>query len=241
MDCIEPGAVSPDDLIAFVDGEADARTAAHVAACSACAAQAATYAQEQRWLSSWLYRVDCPPAPTLGELSLGLLPPDDALGVRAHLALCPHCRGELARLDAALRDDPFAALAPESNRLARIVARLLPAPASGLAYAGVRGATTSAARIYEAEGVTLSLAVEVDAPERSWTLLGLVIDETGAELPAGAPVRLLREDQTVAVAALDDAGNLVFAGLAAGTYELDVTLGERSIAVEGIEVGAPPG
>jgi len=241
VDCIEPGAVSPDDLIAFADGEADTGTAAHVAACSACAAQAADYAQDQRRLSSWLYRVDCPPAQTLGELSLGLLAPDDVLGVRAHLVLCPHCQGELARLDGALRDDPLAALAPDPGRLARIVARLLPASAPGLAYAGVRGSAASAARTYEAEGVTLSLAVEVEAPERSWTLLGLVVDETGAELPAGAPVRLLREDHIVAEAALDEVGNVVFVGLEAGTYGLDVTLGERTIAVEGIEVGAPPG
>jgi anti-sigma factor RsiW len=241
MDCIEPGAVSPEGLIAFADGEADARTAAHVAACGACAARAAAYVQDQRWLSSWLYRVDCPPAQTLGELSLGLLAPDDALGIRTHLALCPHCRGELAGLDAALRDDPLAVLTDQTGRLARIVARLLPAPASGLAYTGVRGAAASAARIYEAEGVTLSLAVEVEEPERSWTLLGLVVDESGAGLPAGAPVRLLREDRIAAEAALDEVGNVVFAGLEAGRYELDVTLGERAIVVEGIEVGAPPG
>lgn len=242
MDCIDPSAVSPDDLMAYADGEADARTSAHVASCSACAAQAGAYAQEQRVLLSRLYRVDCPSTLHLGELSLGLLDPDDALGVRAHLALCPHCRDELAALDAALRDDPLAALAPAPGRLARIVARLLPAPAPGVAYAGVRGAAESSARTYEADGVTISLSVDPEGAgrEQRMTLLGLVLDETGAELPVGDPVRLLRGDQPVTETTLDEMGNFALSNLDAGVYDLEVTLGDRAIAIEGIAVGPTP-
>jgi anti-sigma factor RsiW len=242
MDCIDPGVVTPEDLVAYADGEADARTAVHVAACSACAAQAGAYARDQHLLSARLFRVDCPPALTLGELTLDLLDPDATLATRAHLALCPHCRADLAALQTDLRDDPLTALAPAPGRLARIVARLLPAPAVGSAYAGVRGAGENGSRTYEADGVTLSLTVDAEGTgaARRWMLLGLVIDEGGGEVPAGAAVRLLAAGQPAAETTLDEVSNFTFTELADGVYDLELTLGERVIAVEGITVGAAP-
>src|SRR5437868_9448400 len=112
MTCIEPGLVAPEDLVAYASGEEDARTAAHVAACPACAVEVAGYRGAARALRARLFRVDCPPTQSLGELSLGLLDAQEALAVRAHLALCPHCSDELAVLDAALRGDPLDELRP---------------------------------------------------------------------------------------------------------------------------------
>jgi anti-sigma factor RsiW len=110
MECLEPGMVKPEDHVAYVAGEADDRTVAHVAACSACAAQAAAYAETDQILQSSLFRVDCPPAQTLGELVLQMLDPEEAFVVRSHLALCPYCRDEFSTLDNALHDDPLADL-----------------------------------------------------------------------------------------------------------------------------------
>lgn len=239
MECIDPGAVTPEDLVAYAGGDGDARTAGHVTACAACADQAAGYATSARILSSRLFRVDCPPALTLGELALGMLEPEDGLTMRTHLALCPHCRADLATLEGTLREDPLAALAPAPGRLARIVARLLPAPGRDAAYAGVRGSGASGSRTYDAGGLTVSLTVEAEGggAVARWALLGLVVDEEGGTAPSGAPIRLLRDGRAVDEAPLDEAGNVVFGALEAGAYDLEIVLDERVVAVEGIAVG----
>ena len=122
------------------------------------------------------------------------------------------------------------------------MARLLPAPAAGSAYTGVRGAGENGSRTYEAGGVTLSLTVDAEGTgaARRWMLLGLVIDEGGGEAAAGAAVRLLDAGQPAAETTLDEVGNFTFMELAAGVYDLELTLDERVVAVEGIMVGAAP-
>lgn len=241
MECIDPGRVTPDDLVAYATGETEARIDVHIAACASCAAEAAAYASVDGLLRSRLFRVDCPSTQTLGELALDLLDPGEALALRGHLALCTHCAGEFSALAQDLRDDPMAALAPAPGRLARIVARLLPAPGLTAGYAGVRGGDTSMSRSYEAEGISVSLTLEAETSglQRRWTLLGLVVSEDG-ELPPGTGAALMRDGQTVARAALDDLGNVVFADVAAGDYSLELTLSDRIVVIEGLDVGDEP-
>jgi hypothetical protein len=227
-------------MLAFATGDPDARTSAHIAACAACAARAATYATIDQTLHARLFRADCPATQTLGELSLGLLDPEQTTTLRGHLALCPHCAGELATLDATLRGDPMEDLLPQPGLLARIAARLLPAAGMGAAYAGVRGTAHDVSVSYGAAGLTLSLSVEAagSGVARRWTLLLLVVDDDGGAPPAGASVTLLRDQQTIAEEMLDEWGNLIFPGLESGTYTLELALSARVIVVEGIEVGA---
>ena len=73
MDCIEPGRIAAEDLLAYATGQADGQTVGHIAACPACQAEAATYATIDDTLRTRLYRVDCPDAQTLGELALDML------------------------------------------------------------------------------------------------------------------------------------------------------------------------
>src|SRR5579872_6398433 len=98
MECIEPGLVTADELMAYAAGDAGARVGAHIAACAACAEQATAYIVAERTLQQRLFRVDCPAILVLGELALDMLDPAEALEMRAHLALCPHCTAELATL-----------------------------------------------------------------------------------------------------------------------------------------------
>lgn len=239
MECINPGLISPEDIFAFATGEADIRTGGHIAACAACAAEAAHYMVTDQTLRARLFRTDCPATQTLGELALDLLDPPAALAVRGHLALCPHCSAELATLETALRGDPLADLTPQPGRLARLVARLLAAPEDGLSYAGVRGAADGASRSYGAAGLTLSLSVEAESGvARRWTLLLLAMREDGTEPPAGAVASLLRGDHVAAEATLDEWGNLTLAGLESGIYSLELALSDRVIVVEGLEIGA---
>jgi hypothetical protein len=238
MECVEPGLVSPEELLAFATGDATPRASAHVARCPACAAQAATYAATDHLLRERLFRADCPSPQALGELALGWLDPRAALAARQHLAVCPHCTGELALLEGDLRGDPMEDLRRQPGPLARLVARLLPTPGLGGAYAGVRGAADAAGASYGAAGLTLSLAIEADAgASRRWTLLLLVVDDQGGDPPAGVEVALLRDEQSVGTQAIDEWGNASFPGLERGAYTLELTLPERVIVVEGIEVG----
>ena len=252
MECIEPGSVAPEDLLAHAERAADSGTAAHIASCPACAALVSSYRAADRLLRARLYRVDCPAPLTLGELALDLLAPAEMFAARRHLALCPHCTSDYRALTASLAGDPLRDLAPPPGLLRRVVARLLPAPGVGLggAYAGVRagdggdggGGRDGATRTYEAEGVTLSLSVEPDQGHAAgrWSLLCLVLDGSG-ELPdAGSPLRLLRDGHVAAETALDEWGNVVFGGLEAGLYDLEAVLGERAISVPAISIGVAP-
>lgn len=238
MTCIDPGAVSPEDLLAYAEGDGDGRTAAHVASCPWCAAEAASFAALDRTLTARLWRADCPATLTLGDYVLDLLHPQEDLGVRAHVAACPHCTAELDELRTALVGDPLAELAAAPGPLARLVMRLLPAPGHGLAFAGVRGAGT-ATRTYEAGQLTITLTVEpvAERGRRRWSLAGLVLHEGGEQLPEGILVRVVRSGAVAAEAVLDDLGNFVIGGLEDGVYDLELNLPDRVLAVEGLEIG----
>jgi anti-sigma factor RsiW len=96
--CIQPGAVTEDDLVAYAYGEADPAVARHVRTCPACAAAAAEYERLQHHLGGLLYRVECPPAETLAEFQLRLLPAIEQARVAAHVRACPRCAAEVATL-----------------------------------------------------------------------------------------------------------------------------------------------
>lgn len=57
----------------------------------------------ERALTRKLYRKDCPPPESLGEMRLGLLAEGQASAVRAHLDACPYCQAEFRGLDRLLR------------------------------------------------------------------------------------------------------------------------------------------
>ena len=102
--CVNPRLVTRERLLAYATGQVDNNTARHVEVCAACAAQVTAYATMDHVLRQRLFRADCPSAQTLGDLALGLLSPREALSVRGHLVLCPHCRSELTTLEVALQE-----------------------------------------------------------------------------------------------------------------------------------------
>ena len=106
MTCIRPGAVSQEDLIAYVDGEASPGVVAHVQSCAACATQVRSYARAQQWLQHALCRFNCPPSHALGEYGLGLLVGEDRSRIAAHVLACPHCDEELQILLTLLASEP---------------------------------------------------------------------------------------------------------------------------------------
>lgn len=69
-----------------------------------CDEQGVQESRLERLLRVSLFRRSCPDTMTLGDYQLGLLSAVERARVRAHVARCPHCQAELARLDAFLAD-----------------------------------------------------------------------------------------------------------------------------------------
>jgi anti-sigma factor RsiW len=90
--------VRGEQLIAYMDGEADEAVKHHIEACNACAARAEPFIALQRVLLRALYRLHCPQSLVLGEYYLGLLPEAEVAAIQAHLAECPYCPAELEDL-----------------------------------------------------------------------------------------------------------------------------------------------
>jgi anti-sigma factor RsiW len=90
--------VREEQLIAYMDGEADQAIKQHIEACNACAARAEPFIALQRVLLRAFYRLHCPQSQVLGEYYLGLLPEAEVMAIQAHLAECPYCPAELEDL-----------------------------------------------------------------------------------------------------------------------------------------------
>jgi anti-sigma factor RsiW len=237
MTCIDPGAATPEDLLAYADGDAPPTIVEHIRACPACAAVAAGYAATQRRLRRSLYRFDCPSPQELGDYELGLLPPTERTRVAAHVVACPPCADELRTLRDFLASEPAELTRPAAGTLRRLVATLL-APAPGTAYAGLRGADDATAQTYQAGGVTIALDTQFDPRRGRGALAGLLWheDPAAADL-AGAAATLLAPDGATRTTALDDVGNFAFDDLAPGRYQVEVTLGDQLVTIPELRIG----
>lgn len=108
MECIEPGAIRDEELLAYIDG-AQVRPAVlvHLARCPYCKSQLAAYQRMDRELIQRLYRWDCPTNQILGEYQLGLLSSNQAAGVQDHLQRCALCAAEFVVLTNFMANDPM--------------------------------------------------------------------------------------------------------------------------------------
>src|SRR5512141_3070774 len=104
MRCSSPEAVTPEDIVAYVDGDAPPRVVEHIRSCPSCRAEARQYAQVQGRLHQALHRFDCPTPLALGEYNLGLVSAEDRTHIAAHVLECPACADELRALRAFLAD-----------------------------------------------------------------------------------------------------------------------------------------
>jgi anti-sigma factor RsiW len=86
-----------DQLIAYLDGEADETVKQHLRACEACAARLEAYSVLQSILLRAPY------------FHLGLLTEVEASVIRKHLIECPHCAAELEALKQFLTDPEISA------------------------------------------------------------------------------------------------------------------------------------
>jgi hypothetical protein len=228
MDCISPPPLSDGQLGAYIAGDADPVTTAHLAHCTYCRERARAFARINQQLAAHLYRADCPSSLVLGEYELGLLPAEQTLAIQQHLQLCPHCPRELAQLNGFL-----AAVAPDlepdplqviGQRVRMLIAELVDRAAGltnagGLApaLAGLRGDAVEQLA-YQAEEFQIILETQPDPTQSGrTTLLGLLL---GADQPQTLVAHLRQADLPIETAPVDELGNFIFSALPAGQYDL---------------------
>ncbi len=240
MDCTAPSQFSDERLLAFASGELDEALAAHLPACAACTEAVVGFRSAELIFRAVLYRADCATTMELGNLALDLLPPERATIVRAHLAGCPYCGAEFSDMREALRTDPLLDLIPRRSALRRLIARFLSTPAEVMAYGMVETIQHDPARIYEAESVhiSLTLAPEENEVVNRWTLHGAIMDRDAADVSPLDMAHLLLNGHQIAESPIAGLGTFVAAGLGEGTYDLELRLTNRLIALEGLPVGA---
>ncbi len=170
----------------------------------------------------------------LGEYELGMVIPAERLRIARHVTECPHCMAELVSLRAFLAAEDDAPPVPVVERVRRLVATFVPAPRG--AVAGLRGAEVESTRTYRAGDLTITL--DVGAVRRGHaSLVGLIWREDGAALPPGGMVTITGAGGASITAEVDDLGNFVFDEIAAGTWQVELALGDAIIAIDMLQIG----
>lgn len=231
-------AVTSEDLIAYGDGEATREIAERIAADPSLRAAADEYRRAQRRLQGHLYRFACPSPLVLGEYDLGLLDPMERTRIAAHVVGCPRCAEELRTLRdfLAAEDDmlPIGAI----ERMRRIVATLLPPPLRTSPYANLRGADDATTRTYQAGDVTITLDLGAPVRRGRTSLVGLLWrNSDDPETVSGSPAVLIDTAGARQMATIDDVGNFTFDDITPGAYQLELTLGDDIITIEGLPIG----
>ncbi len=233
-----PDAMSPDDLIAFIDGEASAAAQEQIASDPILRAAADDYARTQRHLQRRLYRFACPSPQALGEYDLGLLAAAERTRIAAHVVECPRCAAELRTLRDFLATGDDAPPIGAVERMRRIVATLLPPPPRTSPYASLRGAEDATTRTYQAGDVTITLDLGAPVRRGRTSLVGLLWrNGDDPETIAGSAVVLMDDGGITQTTAIDEVGNFTFDDITPGTYHMEVTLGDDHITIGGLSIG----
>ena len=229
MNCVSPPELDEVQLLAAIDGEADPRTAAHLAGCPYCRARADELAALQKNLTARLYRLACPSSLELGEYQLGMLEKLQAAAVAAHLRECPHCSLETARLTSYLDEPALSTQAGLLDGIRVLVARLAGDRSEGgphaagsftPAFAMLRGGDQGPITL-EADGILILLDIRPTAGGEA-TILGQVAAQE-QDSWTGAQVELIQGDRPPLSARVDDLGAFRFEGVVPGPVELRIT------------------
>jgi anti-sigma factor RsiW len=247
MTCIAPPELTDQELLTYLDGEADVRVIGHLEQCVHCRSRAQDLAHLQERLAAHLYRLDCPSPLQLGEFHLGLLDQEQAAAITRHLAECPHCTNEVAELKGYLAElEPT--LEPGLVERVRaqvqvLIARLVSGgggnarsrqPALAPAFGGLRGEEDGPS-VYQAGDVQVTIEVQDSAGQGDRkVVLGLVMGIGPEEMQ----VHLWQAERLVTSVAVDEFGNFVLPDLTPDRYELILSSPETEIHIQDLEVAA---
>lgn len=242
MECVAPDEISEEQLLAYIDDEANDATIDHIRRCAYCAQRTRAYAADQTLVRAIFYRIQCPDAHTLGEYHQGLLSSEQQSDIEEHLKICSACSAEVADLDRFLKETPLIPpLAAVTHRLKRLVASKASPPsepATGPPALALRGTAAAPPDIYQAQDIRLVVGLEADGVQAGCKMLLGFTSREGQPLASltGAQVQLRRGQATVATEQVDSLGNFVFSGLTSGKYELRLTTDQEQVVIERIVV-----
>jgi len=235
------------NLLAWLDG--DREYGLHIEHCEACRRRALLLELEERRLQSLLFRADCPSPLMLVDYELNLLPDEQRMLIKAHVAQCPHCSQELAWLRQFMTAlIPQTAEAPQTAERLReikesirvIVARLVNQTTGGpgmgmqLAMGAMRGGGEQRPMLFEADELQITLAFYEDQmhPGRH-QLVGLLI---GNDAPDRFRVQLWQEDACLAETSVDELGNFTIENLPPAVYDLKLIHPKLEVQLNALDI-----
>lgn len=215
MNCISPPELETDQLLAYLDGEADHGTISHLEHCEYCREKANVLARLQDHLTSRLYRITCPSSLELGEYHLRMLPAPQMLLVAQHVRECPHCTREVAALE-----EYLAELAPQPGPLEPVRVLIAQLVGGQAGFPALRG-EAKGPLVFETGDIVITLDVQ-SSPNGQASIQGQMAADDQDQW-TGALVKLQQADTQELTAALDDLGAFSFEGVRPGSIQLEIT------------------
>lgn len=230
-ECINPAEIQEGDLLAYAEGQASAEVQDHVRRCAYCAERTVLYERLDRRLQTGLYRVSCPSSDVLVRWQTHLLPPDEELGVAAHVRACSHCTRELREL-AAVDDDLLYVLLERLQGVSRWLEATLVAAAPRPVE--LRGVAVPQRR-YQADDLDIFVGSQMRPEGRR--LMGRLRSSAEEETQvAGIKVWLVQEERVLQSSLTGDRGHFVFADIPPGQYNLGFAWQGEAVLVRDVEV-----
>ena len=254
--CIQPDQVTEADYLAALTQDSRPEFKRHLDDCEFCRREIQVYrnldnmVRRQFEFISGPTRTLCPEAQRVGEYASGLMGSMESAKMRQHLATCDWCKTEFEQISQWLLE-PDALLeeqaAPPPNRpqgekfdwVRRVVATLSKPTTLSYTHSGVRGSADSLPQTFQAEELTIVLAVQAVGPRsQGLNILGLVQAGDGAlDDLIGREIRLLSQGKEVATEALDELGNFIFENVQPPQpFELEITLETKIIVVPNLKL-----
>lgn len=232
-ECVNPLELNEGDLMACVDGRADARVQAHLSRCPYCQAQVDVYRSVTHLLRETLYRRSCPAPEQLALYQLNLLSPRERLVMSRHIRECPHCRQEIDEL--ACEEDKPSLL--ERLRQAIGIVEAVLEPVSYVHARQVRGLEDEPAlQRFRAQEIQVNISVQ-EGYNRGWrTVMGqLLRQDEILPIPADLTVWLMQDKEAWA-APIEGDGTFLFEEIEPGKYSVGFEWQEQLVLIREIVV-----
>lgn len=234
-ECINPALIEAGDLIAYMDGEADALLHRHVAGCPACLRRASELGQTTQGVLGMMYRASCPEPERLGLHHLDLLSANEKLIMAAHLRKCVHCSEELSLLVAEDEPDSLLDMVWQwLNDAAEVVeGALMPSPRRRAAGMRARGGKRDA-QTYIADGMNVILDFQpVGRRRKEGMLVGTIL----SDIPeTGSQAWLFEEGEVPISTEVDRLGTFIFDRVKPGSYDLALEVQQKAILLREVHV-----
>jgi hypothetical protein len=230
-------------LLAYLDGEADTTTIATIEGSRSARQRLEGLARLTGKLTARLYRVVCPQPNELGEFQLALLPEHQQAAIQEHLTTCPHCQAELTQLQGYLADLAADIEPSLAERIHTIIAQFvrgtlgagnLGTALPALAPLGIRGAI-SEPLVYQAEEQQIVIDLE-EAASGQPELRDMLILLTGQTLQI-ATIQLYQDETLLAETSVDQAGNALLTDIASGEYTMRIQSTQQEILIPALRIG----